>query len=309
MNTTGVFKYRHPEGQEPRTDTKALEAAAALEPILQRWRHRCSAGLIDANGKIRNVFRRDVDGADNVSLLIEEISRIPEAVAELEAALEARRELESLSGAWIELPVLDARRLATTSLHDNGFQLVRHESRVTDWDDDRQLRDIYYQEICDLVCNVTGATHAFSNNHLRRQSEPPVGGDGPLAELMSQSRGPVNGAHNDFTESYGEGIVRTVANGGIPHTQTFGLTDAMLAAGVTEAELRNSRMLVINTWRAVTEVPLRRYPLAVADRNSIPRESLGTSLIGKVPCGEPRGGIDIYSARHDARHHGITTQG
>ena len=48
--------------------------------------------------------------------------------------------------------------------------------------------------------------------------------------------------------------------------------------------------------------PLRRHPLAVADRRTVSRASLRQSLIGKVPSGEPRGGIDIYTAYHDPAH-------
>ncbi len=305
MDTTGVFRYRYPAGEEPRggdDETQALMAAAALEPVLLRWRHRCSEGLIDDSGKIRNVFRRTEGVGDTVGQLIEELNRIPEAVAELEATLEARLKLEERSALKVEMPVHDARVLEDTSLHGNGFTLVRHRSCVTDWDDDDQLRSVYYDEICDLVREVTGATHTFSNNHLRRQSEPSSGGNGPLARLMSQSRGPVIDVHNDFTESYGEGIIRTVASGGVPHTQTFGLTDAILEAGVSEQELRRSRMLVVNTWRAVNAEPIQRSPLAVADRNTIARGSLVSILVGEIPCGQPRGGLEIYNARYDPLH-------
>jgi len=306
MDTTGIFRYQAPAGQEPRgsgeSENGALMAAAALEPVLLRWRHRCSEGLIDDSGKIRNVFRRTEGVGDNVGQLIEEINRIPEAVSELETVLKARLKLEDQSRLKTELPVHDARLLEATSLHDNGFQLVRHRSSVTDWDDDDQLNSVYYDEICGVVQKVTGATHTFSSNHLRRQSEPAVGGNGPLARLMSLSRGPVNDVHNDFTESYGEGIIRTVESGGVPHTQTFGITDAILKAGVSAQQLREGRMLVVNTWRAVTDEPVQRVPLAVADRNSIPRASLRSILIGKIPSGQPRGGIDIYNASYDSQH-------
>ena len=304
MDTTGVFRYQYPAGEVPHGgdgEKEALMAAAALEPVLLRWRHRCSEGLIDDTGKIRNVFRRAEGVGDNVSQLIEELNRIPEAVAELEAVLEARLKLEERSGVKVEMPVHDARLLEATTLHGNGFQLVRHRSRVTDWDDDDQLNSVYYDEICGVVQEVTGATHTFSNNHLRRQSEPPVGGNGPLAHLMYQSRGPVSYVHNDFTDSYGEGIIRTVESG-VPHTQTFGMTDAILEAGVSAQELRQSRMLVVNTWRAVNGEPLQRLPLAVADRSTIPRASLSSLLIGKIPSGQPRGGIEIYNASYDPQH-------
>ena len=88
----------------------------------------------------------------------------------------------------------------------------------------------------------------------------------------------------------------------MPHTQTFGLTDAILEAGVTEQTLRDSRMLMVNTWRPVNDEPVQRFPLAITDRKTIPRASLHSTLIGKVPSGQPRGGIEIYNASYDSRH-------
>jgi hypothetical protein len=303
--TTGVFNYLPPERAVQALDLEArqrLASAAAIEPILKRWRHRCTEGLIDEKGKVRNVFTRAERGAeDNVGRVIRELSRVPEAIAEFEAALDARRQLNALSHHPVEMRVRNARLLEDASLDGCGFQLERHESNVTDWTDEHQIAGIYYAEINDLVKRVTGASHTFSNNHLLRETEPEVGGN-PLAKLMAQSRGAIHNVHNDFAESYGEGIIRTVASGGVPHTQTFGLTEAVLEAGISEAELRRSRLLVINTWRSTGSEPLRRLPLAVADRRSVPRSCLQSNLLGKVPSGKPRGGIDVYSAFHDPRH-------
>jgi hypothetical protein len=61
-------------------------------------------------------------------------------------------------------------------------------------------------------------------------------------------------------------------------------------------------MVIVNTWRATTAEPLRRDPLALADRRSVPRGSLQRHLIGRVPCGQPKGGIDIYNAQYDPAH-------
>lgn len=304
--TTALFHYAF-DADVDRSDTlderTRLSAAAALEPVLQRWRHRCSDGLIDPAGKIRHVFRRAEPGVeDSVSRVIRELNQVPDAVAELDEAVAAREALGAMTSHLVEMPVRNARLLPATSLHDNGFQLVQHPSAVTDWEDEAQLQDIYYGEIEALVQRITGATHVFSNNHLRRQSEPAVGGNGPLAKLMAQSRGPVQGVHNDFSESYAEGIIRTVASGGVPHTQTFGMSDAIVKAGISEDALRRSRMLVINTWRAAVDQPLARFPLAVADRRTVRRSRLNTNLIGKVPSGKPRGGIETLSATHDSDH-------
>jgi len=304
--TSAIFNYLPPgrAEQPPRSaERERLASAAAVEPILKRWRHRCSEGSIDDTGKIRNVFTKSQRGVeDNVSRVIRELNHVPEAIAEFEAALEARRLLDALSRHAIRMPVRNARLLTDASLHECGFQLERHTSKVTDWEDDRQLADIYYYEINELVKHVTGATHVFSSNHLLRQSEPEDGGNGPLAKLMAGSRGAVLAAHNDFTESYGEGIIKTIANGGIPHTQTFGLTKPIIESGVTEAELRQSRILVINTWRSVRPEPLQRFPLALVDRRTVRHSCLRSNLIGKNPSGQPRGGIEVYSALHDPGH-------
>ena len=304
--TAGVFNYVPALDAKPALDAQQrvrLAEAAALEPILRRWRHRCSDGLIDASGKIRHVFKRAQPGArDTVGRVIEELNEVPEAVAELNAAYEARKRLDALQRHAVEMPVADARGLQDTSLDGCGFRLVRHTSRVTDWTDSGTVAATYYDEINALVKEVTGATHTFSNNHLLRRSQPDAGGEGPLAQLMAGSRGAVLTAHNDFTESYGEGIVKTLASGGVPHTQTFGMTEPMLKAGVSAQQVRDSRILVVNTWRSVTVEPLQSYPLALLDRRTVQRDQLCANLIGKVPSGEPRGGIEVYSVRHDPGH-------
>lgn len=305
-DTTGVFSYARPADAHaavPRAERDRLVAASRYEPVLKRWRHRCSDELIDESGKIRSVFNKPRgQSEDNVTRVIREINRIPEAVEELRAAADAQDALVQLTRDLVQMPVRDARQLAEPSLDTNGFQLLQHRSGVTDWQDDRQVSGTYYGEIEALIKELTGATHTFSNNHLRRESEPPTGGSGPLAHLMSGSRGAVQAVHNDFAEGYDEAIIRTVASGGIPHTQTFGLTIPMIEAGITEEQLRDSRMLVINTWRSVIDEPLERFPIALIDRRTIDRGRLQTALIGREPSGQPRGGIEVLNAEHDPRH-------
>ena len=304
--TTGVFYYVYPDGTDKSgTDEERtrLFNNAAIEPILLRWRDKVTDGLIDEGGKIKNVFTRAERGVeDNVSRVIHELNAIPDAVAELEVALEAQEESLRLHRHLVEMPVHDARQLTEASLHDNGFLLLPHTSAVTDWDDHGELATTYAQETANLVKEMTGARRTFASDYLVRQSEPEEGGNGPLAKLMTGSRGPARAVHNDFTEAYGPGIINTIAAGGVPHTQTFGLTQAMLDGGVTQDEVRSSRILVINTWRSVVDTPLERMPLALIDRRTIPKTSLSTSLIGKIPSGQRRGGIEIFNAAHHDDH-------
>ena len=302
METTACIHYL-PTQTAGGTEVERLARAAAVEPILKRWRLKCSPGLIDENGKIRNVFTRTRrDGADNVSRVIDELNHEPAAVAEFAEALEASLQLQAAQRNAVEMPIHDARQLNDASLHGCGFQLEQHRSQVSNWRDEQELARIYYEEIAALVKQVTGAEHAFSSQHLYRQSEPQRGGDGPLAKLLAQSRGPVHAAHNDFTERYGDAILKTIEAGGVPHTQTFGITDAMIAAGIEPADVRGRRILLVNTWRSVGPVPLKVEPLALADRRSVSRACLRSNLIGKVPIGQPRGGIEVYGARHEPTH-------
>ena len=304
MDTSGVFNYVPRKAPDVSPAVLAdLSRRSAVDPILKRWRDHCDDGLIDESGKVRNIFTKSGDAAeDNMTRVIRSLNDIPEALAELEAALAAQRELNALTRDPVSMPVHDARNLTRASLDDNGFLLVSHTSKVSDWWDDREIADTYYDEVTAVVKRVTGATHAFSNNHLRRQSEPVEGGNGPLAELMNASRGAVQTVHNDFAEGFGEAIARTLEAGGLPHTQTFGLSEAIIDAGVTADEFRRSRVLVVNTWRSVNPGALERFPLAVADRRSVPNECLLKRQLGRIPSGEPRGGIDIFTAMHSDEH-------
>lgn len=144
-----------------------------------------------------------------------------------------------------------------------------------------------------VVKEVTGASHVFSSNHIRRQSGH-VRGEavqgGVLDKLFGFARGPSLLVHNDFTESYGEAIIKSVVTG-VPHTQGYGSVEPMRRdPSVTEALLRSSRIMVVNTWRPYNDEALRRFPLAVADRRSVPRTTLRPALIGP-----PNRGIETYN--------------
>ena len=54
------------------------------------------------------------------------------------------------------LPIFNARvRSEPPSLDSNGFQLVAHHSRVSDFSDEKTIRDVYYPETEDLIRKVT----------------------------------------------------------------------------------------------------------------------------------------------------------
>ena len=56
-------------------------------------------------------------------------------------------------------------------LDANGFALLRHVSAVQDFNDDAQIKAVYYPEIVDLAKRTTGATEAFVIQHVLRTED------------------------------------------------------------------------------------------------------------------------------------------
>ncbi|HEX7006075.1 MAG TPA: CmcJ/NvfI family oxidoreductase [Alphaproteobacteria bacterium] len=138
----------------------------------------------------------------------------------------------------------DVRPLADRlSLDVEGFRLVRHETRMTDFYDDDELRAVFYPEIERLVMAETGATRVLVFDHTRRA------GDEATREAR-RVREPVKIVHNDYTEWSGPQRVR----------------DLLPAAEA--AALLEHRVAVVQVWRA-TRGPILSNPLAICDAQSL----------------------------------------
>eukprot|EP01048_Picozoa_sp_COSAG05_P024629 COSAG05_NODE_5880_length_1067_cov_1.483471_1_plen_276_part_01 len=177
------------------------------------------------------------------------------------------------SAAYIEeqsCHVWDARtQLADASLETNGFQLVRHTSKVplerlASMDDDAAA--LYRGEVMEMLKEITGAPYAFCDEQLVRKEAAP-GAENPLTGIGDE---PVFFVHNDFTSGYREDVL--AAFEGTGGTYTFGALEQMRAAGMTLESLRESRIIVCNTWRSISPVPLRRKPLALCDMRTVREE-------------------------------------
>ena len=147
-----------------------------------------------------------------------------------------------------EVEVRDGRPLAPTfSLERNGFVFVRHPTRVRDFFDAAELKAVYYPEVSDLVCRISGAKRAHVFDHTLRS--------GDEAEREARLiREPVLSAHNDYTEWSGPNRVREL----FPDE-----ADVLL----------KRRFAIIQVWRAINQ-PIQSNPLAIADASSIAPEDL-----------------------------------
>jgi hypothetical protein len=139
--------------------------------------------------------------------------------------------------------IRDGRPLAgRLSLDENGFEFVRHATRVADFFDAAELKAVYYPEVEQLIKDVSGAVRVVVFDHTLRS--------GDEAEREARLvREPVLSVHNDYTEWSAPQRVREL------------LPDE---AG----ELLRHRFAIIQVWRAINR-PIQANPLAIADARSL----------------------------------------
>ncbi|MBK8063244.1 MAG: methyltransferase [Betaproteobacteria bacterium] len=138
-------------------------------------------------------------------------------------------------------------RGAGYTLEKDGFELVEHHTRATDLFDARQLQEVYYPEMVELVRRRTGAARVVVFDHTLRSGDEEERNANKLREL-------VHNAHNDYTEWSGPERVRIL------------LPDEA-------EELLKRRFAIIQFWRP-THHTLESTPLALARAASVAPEDL-----------------------------------
>ncbi len=129
------------------------------------------------------------------------------------------------------------------SLDDDGFAVIHHWSSVIDFEDEAQIREIYYAEAEALLKEITGADRVYIFDHTLRRRIPGQqdNRDGP--------RQPATRVHVDHTVRSAPQRVREL------------LPDEA-------EELLRGRVQVINLWRPINH-PVYDAPLAVAEAGSV----------------------------------------
>jgi hypothetical protein len=140
--------------------------------------------------------------------------------------------------------ISDAREnVRAPALDKEGFTLARHQSSVTDFYDDVQIRDIYESEAATLVQEATGASHVVVFDNTRRSDASTIRG-------ARNTREPSAVVHNDYTDASARKRVRDVLPG-------------------NEAEDRlQRRFAIVNVWRSIG-APALTTPLALCDAASV----------------------------------------
>jgi len=170
-----------------------------------------------------------------------------------------------------EVTIRNARPSAgLLSLDQQGFILTRHGTRVRNFYDQCEVRDLYYPEIEKLLKEKTGATRVLVFDHqVRCLSKAKAG--------LKGVREPVHSVHNDYTAKSGRRRV----------------SDHLPKEAV---ELLRYRFAEINVWRPING-PVRKSPLALCDSQSLSADDfVACDLIYPDRVGE------IYAFTYNPRH-------
>jgi hypothetical protein len=172
-----------------------------------------------------------------------------------------------------QVPVFDARRIAdSVSLDREGFALVRHPTSITNFDDDNEIRKVYYPAVESFLRASLKADRVLIFDHTVRkrvEGSADLRGAGP--------RQPATRVHVDQTDLSGRNRVREH----LPDEAD---------------ELLKGRVQVINLWRPIRG-PLLDSPLAMCDAQTLASGDLiASDLIYPDRNGE------TYSVKFNAGH-------
>jgi len=144
--------------------------------------------------------------------------------------------------------ICDARPMIDRlSLDQEGFVLLHHQTAVTNFYDEEQIKSVYYPECERVMQEATGAERVVAFDHIvRNAAKAAIKGSG--------IKMPAKGVHNDYTAWSSPKRVRD------------------LMGDEAEALLKN-RFAIINLWRPIRG-PLLESPLALCDAQSLEEENL-----------------------------------
>jgi hypothetical protein len=139
--------------------------------------------------------------------------------------------------------LLNGRRdAADFRLEKNGFRFVQHDTKVADFYDEAEIRQVYYPEMEALVQQESGAARVVVFDHTLRTADTQW-------REAAKIRDPVRRVHNDYTEWSAPQRVRDLMGDE---------AEALLAR----------RFAIVQVWRPIRH-PVESWPLAIADAQSL----------------------------------------
>jgi hypothetical protein len=136
------------------------------------------------------------------------------------------------------------------TLERNGFHFVGHDTKVTDFFDEAEIRSTYYPEMEALVKAQSGASRVIVFDHTLRTADDEAREARKIREVVRR-------VHNDYTEWSGPQRLRDI----LPQE-----ADALL----------RRRFAIVQVWRPIRH-PVETFPLAICDAKSLATTDLVVS--------------------------------
>jgi hypothetical protein len=133
------------------------------------------------------------------------------------------------------------------ALERDGFRFIRHDTAMSDFYDEDEIRRVYYPEMEELIKAETGCKRVHVFDHTLRTADDEIRESKKIREVVRR-------VHNDYTEKSGPQRVRD-----------------LLPAEADE--LLKRRFAIIQVWRPI-RYPVETYPLAIADARSLSPQNL-----------------------------------
>jgi hypothetical protein len=135
-------------------------------------------------------------------------------------------------------------------LERDGFHFIRHDTKVTDFFDEAEVRRIYYPEMEALVKAESGAARVVVFDHTLRTADDAAREARKIREVVSR-------VHNDYTEWSGPQRVRDL----LPEEAD---------------DLLRRRFAIIQVWRPI-RYPVETFPLAICNARTLSPANLVVS--------------------------------
>ena len=133
-------------------------------------------------------------------------------------------------------------RAGEFAIEREGFRFVRHDTKMTDFFDEDEVRRVYYREMEALVKAESGAVRVVVFDHTLRTADDAVRAQRQIREVVPR-------VHNDYTEWSGPQRVRDL------------LPDEV-------EQLLRRRFAIVQVWRPIRH-PVESFPLAICDARSV----------------------------------------
>ena len=192
-------------------------------------------------------------------------------------------------GAEIKNTVIhNARSVDGLNLATSGFELLQHKSSVIEFMDNEEVMRVYYEECKQLAKKITGASIAYTFDHLIREPGRQISGGGTDGETYitgeESGGGYIGFAHMDYTENTTWTDYLAVHNQMPP--------DAPI------------RIVSLNFWRGLSST-VDDYPLAVCDGRTVKETDLYETHVfgyGAKSYSWHDVGIETYSVKYSQDH-------